>query len=98
MNNITIEELLKLNLKEIQLVDIRENNERVYFHIKESIHIPKDELVNRLEELDINKEIYLICKTWNRTAFMTNVLTNLWYKAINVLWWIVEYNKITQWK
>lgn len=91
MTNITIKELLKLDLNKIQLIDIREEYEWNIFHLKESKLIPKDELINRLWELNKDEEIYLICRTWQRTWFMTQVLNNLGYKAVNVLWWITEY-------
>ena len=95
MQEITIKQLLKLNNP--QLIDIREQSERNEWHIKESIHIPRWELIWRLDELDINKRVYLICATGNRSDFMCLLLDMEWYNAINVIWGIELFNKIKKW-
>lgn len=77
-------EFKKLDLKDVQLIDIREQWEWDEYHIPTAKLIPKDELMSRLDEIDINKQVYLICHTGMRTWFMSIVLGNAWYDVIDV--------------
>jgi len=80
-----------LDLEDIQLIDIREQWEWNEYHIPSAKLIPKDELMSRLNELDIDKPVYLICHTWMRTGFMSKVLRLAWYEVIDVEWGYREY-------
>lgn len=94
MKEIRMEEFLKLKPEEIQLVDVREPIEFNYYHIEWSKLIPKGELVERQNELNKEEPLYLICRSWNRSMFMTIVMTNFGFDAINVQWWIQEYVRL----
>lgn len=97
MKDITMEEFLKLNPKEIQLVDVRETNEFDESHIDGATNIPKGNLVERLWELDKSKTLYVMCKSWGRSAFMGQVMENHGFDVINILGGNDEYLKLT-WK
>ena len=96
MKDITMQEFLNLNPKEIQLIDVREPDEFNSFHIESSILIPKWDLVERKDELDKTKTLYLICRTWMRSMFMAQVMEVYWFETVNVLWWVEEYLKLTK--
>jgi len=76
----------KLDLNEIQLIDIREQWEWEEYHLDQAILIPKDELLMRMDEIDITKPAYLICRTWMRT----------WFIIVNVEGGYVEYYNLNK--
>ncbi|CAM5224055.1 Rhodanese-related sulfurtransferase OS=Ureibacillus acetophenoni OX=614649 GN=SAMN05877842_103140 PE=3 SV=1 [Ureibacillus acetophenoni] len=49
------------------ILDVREEAEYAFGHIEGSISIPMGELENRLDELDKEQEIYVICRTGTRS-------------------------------
>src|SRR5690554_42578 len=75
MKDITVQELasaLKEN-KSFTLLDVRENYEYKNGHLQ-CIHIPMDEIPARINELDCEKETYVMCKTGKRAAAVANYL------------------------
>ena len=50
------------------LVDVREAEEFVAFHLPEALNIPLMELQERITELQDSGEVYLICKSGSRSA------------------------------
>lgn len=56
------------------LLDIRENDEVAYCQIPESLHIPMEELPQRLYELDRNAEIVVYCHAGVRSAYVCKFL------------------------
>lgn len=68
-----LQELLA-DKKEIQLIDVRAENEYEDYHLPESIHIPLDELDDRLEEMNPQKPIYMLCETGKRSRIAIELL------------------------
>jgi rhodanese-related sulfurtransferase len=56
------------NGDDIQIVDVREPNEVAIAKIPNSIHIPLGQVVNRVSEIDPNKETVVHCKMGGRSA------------------------------
>ena len=56
------------NKKDFILLDIREQFEVNIASIPNSMHIPMMEIPNRIQELDRNKEIVVICKSGIRSS------------------------------
>ncbi len=55
---------LQQNLQEnqsLQLLDVREPNEFAYAHIEGSLHIPLQQLPARMDELDAEQDLVVIC-------------------------------------
>lgn len=68
------------------LLDVREEAEYAFGHIEGSISIPMGELEDRLDELDKDKEIYVICRTGTRSALAAQKLVEKGFtKVYNVL-------------
>ena len=70
MEEITSTEL-KQRLDEgddIQIVDVREDNEVAIGRIPNSIHIPLAQVLNRMDEIDPNRETVVHCKMGGRSA------------------------------
>lgn len=84
----------KLNQDEpITVLDVREPAEYAFAHIPQSISIPYGELESRLTELDKNKEIYVICRTGNRSDMAAQLLEEKGFEKVkNVVPGMSEWN------
>ena len=90
MSNIekNVEELKIMldNHEDFILLDVRKENEVLVSKIsEESIHIPMNEIPNRLAELDFNKEIVVYCKSGKRSAKVCEYLKQNNYTNIKNL-------------
>ena len=56
------------NGEDIQIVDVREDNEVAVARIPNSIHIPLAQVVNRMSEIDSARETVVHCKMGGRSA------------------------------
>lgn len=68
--------------KEILVVDVREAAEFAFNYIPEAISIPLGELEERLEELNKEQEIYVICRTGSRSDLASQKLTEKGFKHV----------------
>ena len=53
---------------DIQIIDVREDNEVAVARIPNSVHIPLAQVVNRMSEIDPNRETVVHCKMGGRSA------------------------------
>ena len=53
---------------DVQIVDVREPNEVAIARIPDSIHIPLAQVINRMSEIDPNRETVVHCKMGGRSA------------------------------
>jgi len=76
MEEITPSELKKRldNGDDIQIVDVRENNEVAISHLPNSIHIPMAQVLARMNEIDPNRETVVHCKMGGRSARVIDAL------------------------
>jgi adenylyltransferase/sulfurtransferase len=56
------------NGEDIQIVDVREDNEFAFARIPNSIHIPLGQVLNRMNEIDPSRETVVHCKMGGRSA------------------------------
>lgn len=66
----------KINNKTSIILDVREPAEYALKHIPNSTHIPLGELSSRLDEIDKNKTVYVICRTGSRSQYAVNFMIN----------------------
>lgn len=87
--NVTNNEELEKKLKEDEnfvVLDVREAAEYAFNHIPNSISIPLGELEGRLNELNKNDEIFVVCRTGSRSDLAAQKLTeNGFTNVVNVL-------------
>ena len=73
----------KLSSKEELIVlDVREQAEYVFSHIPKAKSIPLGELENRLDELNPETPIYVVCRTGNRSDLAAQKLTDIGFKQV----------------
>jgi len=68
-----LKELLK-NRENLEMIDVREPSEYRIIHLKGSKLIPMNELEDRANEIDWNKEVVFICRSGSRSGIMANFL------------------------
>lgn len=71
---------------DVQILDVRENNERAFAHIAGTHHIPLAQVVSRQSELDPNRETVVHCKLGGRSARAIAMLQQTGYtgKLVNL--------------
>ena len=79
MKQISIEKFLKINKKDLQVIDVREQYEYEYGNI-DSIHIPMDEILESRTKIDPNKKVVIYCQTGRRAASVVYML----HKEFNI--------------
>lgn len=87
--NITSNEELEKKLdsnENIIVLDVREAAEYAFNHIPNAISIPLGELEDRLSELNTSDEIYVVCRTGNRSDLAAQKLAEKGFaNVINVV-------------
>ncbi len=61
-------ELIKNKKDQLEIIDVRQEDEFAIIHIKGSKLIPLGELQKRTSEIDWNKEVVFICRSGSRSA------------------------------
>ena len=69
------------NGEDIQIVDVREANEVAIGRIPNSTHIPLAQVLNRMEEIDPNRETVVHCKLGGRSAKAIEALQRSGFKG-----------------
>lgn len=67
---------------DIVVLDVREAAEYAFEHIPNSISIPLGELEDRLDELNKQDEIYVVCRTGNRSDVSAQLLAENGFTAV----------------
>ena len=85
INNEELENKLEAN-ENIVVIDVREASEFAFNHIPNTISIPLGELEERINELNKQDEIYVVCRTGNRSDLASQKLTEKGFtNVINVV-------------
>ena len=66
---------------DIQIVDVREDNEVAFCRIPNSIHIPLGQVLNRMSEIDPSRETVVHCKMGGRSARAIDALQRSGYQG-----------------
>jgi rhodanese-related sulfurtransferase len=88
MEEITATELKQRldNGDDIQILDVREDNEVAVARIPGSVHIPLGQVLSRMNEIDPNRETVVHCKMGGRSARAIEAMKRLGFqgKLINL--------------
>ena len=66
------------------LLDVRERDEWVAGHVPGALHIPLGQLGARAGEVARDREVYVICRSGNRSAYAARALAGAGWQAHNV--------------
>lgn len=85
MRETTIDQLAEALEQGAALVDVREPSEYRDGHVPGARNIPMGQLTARLDEIDRDQPVHVVCATGNRSGAMTDVLTAQGFDAANVV-------------
>ncbi|WP_295629511.1 rhodanese-like domain-containing protein [uncultured Corynebacterium sp.] len=74
-----------------QLIDVRSQMEWEDGHAPGAVHIPMEEIPARYGELDLDSDIYLICKSGGRSAQVCQWLERNGIDAVNVSGGMIDW-------
>ena len=83
-SEITVDELAAAVKRGATVVDVREPSEYVLGHVPGAVLMPMGQLPSRVEELDINTPVYVVCASGHRSASMTDFLASTGFDAYSV--------------
>ncbi|MBT2551122.1 rhodanese-like domain-containing protein [Arthrobacter sp. ISL-65] len=66
------------------ILDVREDYEWVAGHAEGALHIPLDQLPGKLDDLNPDEDLYVICRTGGRSFRAAQWLVGQGYTAVNV--------------
>ncbi|MFG1790836.1 rhodanese-like domain-containing protein [Nocardia sp. NPDC049149] len=66
------------------LLDVREDDEWQLGHAPGAIHIPMVDVPARVDELDFDVDLYVICRQGGRSLQVVEYLTHIGFEAIQV--------------
>lgn len=66
------------------VLDVRERAEFVRGHVPNAMLMPMGQLPNRMDELDRESPVYVICASGNRSSAMTDLLRAAGFDACSV--------------
>jgi len=66
---------------DIQLIDVREDNEVAIATIPGAVHIPMGQVLNRMDEIDPERETVVHCKGGGRSARVIDALQRSGFKG-----------------
>ncbi len=66
------------------VVDVRRDDEWVSGHVKDAIHIPIDDLLNRIDELPRSKKLLFICAAGVRSGLACEMAAAMGYPTENL--------------
>jgi len=84
MQEIDVERLQAVVDEGGQVVDVREPAEFAQAHVPGARLVPMGQVMGRLEELDQQQPLYLICAVGSRSAHVGQVLEGHGYDVVNV--------------
>ena len=82
--DIDVDELAARMAAGAVVVDVREPGEYAAAHVPGTRLIPMGELGARIDELERDRTIHLICATGNRSGAVSRALEQAGYDAVNV--------------
>ena len=81
------------NNEDIVVLDVREAAEFAFNHIPNAVSIPLGELEDRMDELNKEKEIYVVCRTGNRSDLAAQKLAQKGFtNVMNVVPGMSQWN------
>ncbi len=77
-----VQELLKND--ELNIIDVREDDEVAAGMIPDAKHIPLGSIESRMDELEKSKEYIMVCRSGGRSGRAAQILENQGFKVINM--------------
>ncbi|MDF0532583.1 rhodanese-like domain-containing protein [Tsukamurella sp. 8J] len=69
---------------DVLLLDVREQDEWEIGHAPGALHIPLGELPGRVDEIDLDRDLYVLCRGGGRSEKAVRYLETVGYEAVLV--------------
>ncbi|MEF3691529.1 MAG: rhodanese-like domain-containing protein [Candidatus Moraniibacteriota bacterium] len=76
--------LIKEDVEDLEIIDVREEDEYRRIRVEGSKLIPMGEVLNNLDKIDWDKKVVLICRSGSRSGYVANVLDKMGKKVTNL--------------
>tara|TARA_B100000131_G_C18033063_1_gene579253 strand:- start:548 stop:862 length:315 start_codon:yes stop_codon:yes gene_type:complete len=83
----------KMKQGEIVLIDVREKHEHEFCKIMGSVHIPMNEIPQKIPELNPKDRYAIVCHSGVRSEMVTNYLIKNNFDAVNVVGGIDKWSR-----
>ena len=77
----------------LTLLDVREDWELGVASVPNIIHIPMGQIADRLQELDRNKEVVVLCRSGRRSLEVAKFLQQNGFTAVNLAGGILAWSR-----
>ena len=77
----------------LTLLDVREDWELGVASVPNIIHIPMGQVADRLQELDRNKEVVVLCRSGRRSLEVAKFLQQNGFRAVNLAGGILAWSR-----
>ena len=88
---VDVETFAQAHAQGARVVDVREQDEWDAGHLSGAVHIPMDQLPDRLGELSTEEPVFVFCRSGRRSDSMAQFLRERGYTAINVAGGILDW-------
>lgn len=78
-----VEEMIN-DAKDINLIDVREEDEVAEGQIPGAVHIPLGSVESRMNELDKSREYVMVCRSGGRSGHACQLLESQGFEVINM--------------
>jgi len=92
INGKELKKMLDENPTELEIIDVREQDEYDLIKIKGSKLIPLSEIGPRISEIDWTKKVILVCRSGSRSGYIAQMLAAHGKDTINLAGGIYELN------
>ena len=75
------------------LLDVREDWELKIASVPDVVHIPMEQVAERLGELDVATEVVVLCRSGRRSLNVANFLQQRGYQAVNLAGGILAWSQ-----
>lgn len=75
------------------LLDVREDDEWALGHAPGAIHIPMADVPARFDEIDMDAQLFVVCRQGGRSLHVVEYLNNVGFEAVNVRDGMVAWQK-----
>lgn len=93
VRSVPVEKVPEEFSESVVLLDVREMDEWEQGHAPGALHIPMGDIPSRVDEVDPDAELYVICRSGGRSFRVIQWLNQIGYEAANVNGGMVAWQK-----
>lgn len=84
INHYEFKELVRKEAENLEIIDVREENEYKIVRVQNSKLIPMGEIMSNLDKINWDKKVILICRSGARSGYVASILERMGKNVINM--------------